>query len=206
MVTLNSSGQDVAGGFNASLTPTDGSAIYFGLAINVSAAQATGDYFFADNTTTGNTNNSDRVYIKSTTGGYLLGFTSASSGTISYGTTVLSLSTNYRFVLAHNFVAGAANDTFNLYINPTGAETSNTPYLSYTFSGTTAEPTAYGALLLRQGSATAAPTLVVDDVDAATTFAEAATFTTASVPEPTTYAYVVAGLGGLVLVSRRRTV
>lgn len=211
--TINNTGQDINGGFAQTLTPTDGGSVYITFTINVSAANTAGDYFLGTNTTTGSTNNSDRVYIKSTTGGYLLGIVGGSGGTVSYGTGTLTLGTSYQVILKQNFVAGTLNDTFTFYTNPTDrtTEANNTPYAAnLAYGGTSAEATSFGALLLRQGTAANAPTLTLDNVGVATTFAEAAAATQplvfAAVPEPATYAWVIGGLGALALGMRRRSV
>jgi len=49
-----------------------------------------------------------------------------------WGASVLSLSTDYRVVIAQNFIAGTLNDTFNVYVNPTDLvnEGANTAYLT----------------------------------------------------------------------------
>ena len=211
VATLMNTGQDINGGFNQTLTPTDGGSIYITFTINVSAATTTGDYFLGTNTGTGSTFNNDRVYVKSTTGGYLLGIVGSSGGTVSYGTTALTLGTAYQVILKQNFVAGTLNDTYTFYTNPTDrtTEANNTPYAAnLAYGGTAAEPTSFGALLLRQGSSTAAPTLTIDNVGAATTFAEAAAATQpllfgTPVPEPSTYTLALVILVALAVYKRR---
>ncbi len=209
--SLITSGQDAykgfsAGGLNATaatVAHTDGTAIYTGFDLNVSAAQATGDYFLHLSDPVGTTTNFyQRVFAKSAVGGYVLGLvdTSGTGSTITYGSTVLSLNQLYRVVVSWNFAAGGTNnDTFSLYVDPLNAtEGSNTAYLSHTWTSATAEPAQLAAANLRQGTASVAPTEKVDCLTVATAFSEAYT----CVPEPATLGLL--GLGGLLTVRRRR--
>lgn len=182
-VSLTTTGQDA----NRPFTPTitSGSA-FLGVDANVTAAQATGDYFIhlGDG---GTTNFYARVYARSATGGYVLGL-ATSSGTVTYGTTVVPFGTS-RIVAQYNFVAGAANDTASLFVN-------GTSYGPGTTIGTDA--TTISSLNLRQGSASNAPTVNVDNIVVSTDFDSA----NAAVPEPTSLGLL--GAAGLMALRRRR--
>jgi trimeric autotransporter adhesin len=201
--SLTTTGQDLYSPLSSILTPADGTTFYIGLTLNVSAAQATGDYFLHFTPALGETSALyGRLFVKSSGTGYQLGYleTSGTGSATTYGTTDLTFGSSYRVVLAYNRVAGTLNDTANLYVNPsnTAVEGANTPYLTDTWTTATAEPAAIAALNLRQGTAANAPTLALDNLVAASTFAEVAV-----VPEPATAGLVALGAGAL-LIRRRR--
>lgn len=200
-VPLLNNGQDVYTALSSTVAHTDGNGLYTGVDINVSAAQASGDYFLHVSDPLGTTSNFyQRLFAKSSGAGYVLGMleTSGTGGAVEYGTTVLNLNTTYRVVVAWNFLPGATNDTFSLYVSPTsGTEGANTAYLTHTWSSVTGEPAQIAAANLRQGSASLAPTESVDNLIVATTFSEAA-----AVPEPASVGLAVGAVG--LLASRRR--
>jgi hypothetical protein len=201
IVSLTTTGQDLYSPLSSILTPVDGTTFYIGLTLNVSAAQATGDYFLHFTPTLGETSSLyGRMFIKSSGTGFQLGYLETSGSTTTYGTTDLIFGNSYRVVLAYNRVAGTVNDTANLYVNPSNLTTEggNTPYLTDTWGSATAEPTAIAALNLRQGTAANAPTLTIDNLVAASTFAEVA-----PVPEPATTGLLLAGAAVLALRRRR---
>jgi hypothetical protein len=193
-IAIGSSGQDV---YSPLTTPTilsDGQSLYFSLAINVSAAQSGGDYFFHFTPSAGNSSLFySRLFIKSVTGGFELGWlgTSGGTGLPTYGTTVLSLNTPYQVVLAYNFSATTpTNSTGAVFVNPTDPIVgNNTAYLTANWLTTTTPDTnSIAAVNFRQGSAGSAATLTVDNLVVATSFSDV-------VPEPSTL--VLVGLGGL---------
>jgi hypothetical protein len=202
-IAIGSSGQDV---YSPLTTPTilsDGQSIYFSVAINVSAAQSGGDYFLHFTPNAGNfTLFYSRLFIKSVTGGFELGWlgTSGGTGLPTYGTTVLSLNTPYQVVMAYNFSATTpTNSTGAVYVNPTDPNVgNNTAYLTANWLTTTTPDTnSIAAVNFRQGSAGSAPTLTVDNLVVATSFSDVVT-----VPEPSTLA--LAGLGGLACLGALR--
>jgi hypothetical protein len=203
-VPLANNGQDVNASIGAPLTLADGTSLYMGATINVSAAQTTGDYFL--HVGPGPAGNSfdfyERVFVKSTTGGFLLGYAETSGGAVpAYGTGVLSFGQDYRVVVAYNKVAGPQNDTASVYVNPTDnlVEGNNTAYVTKGWTSTSQETNIVGTINLRQGSATAAATLVVDDLALGQSFSDVTV-----IPEPQSLA-VLGGLGLLALgIIRRR--
>ena len=202
---LGTSGQDIYSPLVSSLSLSAGPSFYYGLALNVSAAQATGDCFVHFTPTAGDSISFfGQTFIKSSGAGFVLGYLEVSGGTVNYGSTVLSFNTNYRLVVAYNNVSGPLNDTASLYVNPSDprVEGNNTAYLTDTWTSATAEPTAIAALNLRQGTATSSPTLTVDFLSAGDAFSAAGSFS--PVPEPSTWALFGAGVIGLGLVIRRK--
>ena len=204
-LVVNNTGQDAFSALTAPVTTTDGTSLYTGFTVNVSAATAGGDYFvhLANPAATSATNFYQRIFVKSSGTGYVIGLAS-NSGTgavTTYGTTVLNFGTDYKVVNAWNF---AATDTMNLYVNPTDAvETNNVAEVAgYTWTGA-AEPTTLAAVNIRQGGAATGATLTLDELTVANTFAEAAGF--AAVPEPGSLALIgLSVLPGVAVLRRRR--
>jgi hypothetical protein len=198
-------GQDVFAALSTPLNNVAGNSLFIGATINVSAA-GSGDYFLHLTTTVGSTSGFfDKIFAKSTTGGFVLG-ASDNSSTGTYGTGVLSFGTSYRIVLEEDYVAGDKNDTFELYVSPTDLTVpgNNAAYESFTWTSTASEPATLAGVNFRQGGGSAvAPTVAVDDLDVSGTFSDASTFT---VPEPSTMALfgLGAAIAGLVSFRRRK--
>jgi hypothetical protein len=203
VAVLGATGQDIYKPLTSGLTLADGGSFYIGATINVATAAAGGDYFLHFTPALGDSSLFyARTFIRSSGAGFQLGYleTSGAGGSVNYGATEFSFGTDYRIVLAYNRVAGLVNDTANLYVNPADAQNqgNNTALLSDTWTSVSAEPAGIAAVNLRQGSAANAPTLTVDDLIVATTFAEAV-----AVPEPTA-ASLLALAGGAWLLRRSR--
>jgi len=203
VVTLNSSGQDVYSPFSSPVTLADGQSLYFGLTLNVSAAQ-TGDYFMHFTPNAGNSSLFySRVFVEATTGGYLLGIEGTAGGgaMVSYGTTVLSLNTSYNFVLAYNYSATTpSNSVDTIYINPTDpTAANNTAYVTAPWGSANADTNQIAAVNFRQGSASAAPTLTVDNLVVSQTFGDVV-----PAPEPSTMALAAIGGAACLFAMRRK--
>jgi trimeric autotransporter adhesin len=181
-VSLTTTGQDVRRAFAPAV---NSGSVYLTASITVGAAQATGDYFLhlGDNTAS---NFYARTYIKSSGSGFVMAL-GTSSGTPTYGTTVLNFATSYTILVRYDIVAGAGNDTGALFVNPTTADgTGDTAYVAATTVGTDAST--ISSVSLRQGSGTAAPTVTINSIAVA-------------VPEP---GAVLLGSFGLLSLLRRR--
>ena len=141
--------------------------VYASCLINLSAAQATGGYFFA--LSSGTTGFISRVFAKSSGSGFVLGL-SKSTTTATYDSTVLNFNTTYLVVIkiAKNAVT-TSDDVSSLWVNPVLGGSETTPLLTST---TTNDQAAVDSVIVRQGSATTAPTLKVDSILVATTWAE----------------------------------
>jgi hypothetical protein len=155
---LANNGQDIFIGGSGSTIDS----VYATGMINVSAAQATGDYFFALLPDNSNTNFIGRVFIKSTPGGFLMGLSKGSGGTL-YGSTVLSLNTTYAFALKYAFrTSTTTDDEVTLYVFTTSMPTTDPTTVEVgPITGTNDAPN-ISRMVLRQGSAANAATLVVD--------------------------------------------
>ncbi len=191
LVTLTGAGEDVRRPFDGGASVTSGS-VYLEADITVTAATAGGDYFMhlGDG---GTANFNGRVYLESSGAGFVLAFPTGADTTPNYGTTVLNFNQTYHVLARYDFVAGLANDTGALYVNPTSIDGSaDSPYVAATTAGIDA--TTISAMYLRQGGATTAGSLTVDNMEA---FTE-----NAATPEPASLS--VLALGGVALLARRR--
>jgi hypothetical protein len=203
--SLTTTGQDAYKAFSGAVAHTDGNTIYTGMDVTVSAVQATGDYFIHVSDPVGTTTAFfQRLFAKTSTvgGDFQFGLTDTSgTGSVTdYGATGLTLNTVYHVVVAWNFVAGANNDTFKVYVNPTSnTEGLNPTYLTHNWSSVTAEPAQLTEFNFRQGTATNAPTELVDNISVSDTFSDVA-----AIPEPASASLLM--LGGVSLLRRRRKI
>jgi hypothetical protein len=201
---LGTSGQDEYAAFGAAVVNADGTSFYYGLTLNVISAQANGDYFFHVSNPAGTTSFFyDRLFARSSGTGFQIGFldTSGTGSTTTWGTTELLLNTDYRIVVAQNFVAGPVNDTFSVYVNPTddAVEANNTAYLMHTWTSPNAETDTYAAVNLRQGGSANAAAVFVDDILVSKTFSDVTV-----VPEPSSLGLAALGAAAFVAYLRRR--
>ena len=164
-VLVKNNGQDIGKAFTGTNIRTG--SVYASFLMNVSAAQATGDYFFAfvDTTINGSLYRA-RTFIKSSGSGFRIGVSKSGAVTAAgFNTTDLVFGTTYQIVVKYTVVTGIANDSVKLFINPVlGAnepvETSSALVTESDFLINTAA--GLGGLAIRQGSASNAPTLTLD--------------------------------------------
>jgi hypothetical protein len=212
-VPMANNGQDINGAFpGGAVTLNPGDTIYAGVTLNVSAALAGGDYFLHFSPNAGNTTIfPSRLFVRSDGAGYQLGW-SESSITVpipaafpTSGVNDLVFGTTYRVVFAYYNISGPLNDTGSVYVNPSDLnnEGGNTAYLTKSWTQTLAETETMGTINLRQGTASIAPTLTVDDLDVSlNSFADVSVWT--PIPEPTSLS-LLGGFGLLAwYISRRR--
>ena len=164
-VAIKTNGEDI--GKPLPLNYRD-NAVYASFLINVSAAQATGDYFFAflDSALSG-TNYRARTFIKSSGTGYKIGISKSGAVTAAgFYATDLNFNTTYQIVFKYTIIPGATNDSVKLFVNPVlgAAEpTSASAEGLITETDITLSSTVgVGGVALRQGTASNAPTLSYD--------------------------------------------
>jgi hypothetical protein len=177
-VSFTNTGLDVNGTFAAQNTGS----VYASAIVSISAAQATGDYFFhlGQTSTTQSWNVTSftaRVFARSSGTGFQLGFTRATTAP-TYGTTIYPFNTPIFIVVKHTFVTGTNNDAVSMYVfagstNPPSVE--GTPDFNIT-TETGTDPTEISKIVIRQGTAANAPTGLIDYIRVGTTWGEVAPF------------------------------
>ncbi len=168
-VGITTTGQDVYKTF-----PKDsGNSVYSAFMINVSAAQATGDYFYALSPAEAQTNYYGRLFIKSSGGGFLFGISKSNEAAV-YGTTVFSFNTTYLAVVKYSFYGTSTdtNDVIRVYALPAATSLTSEPVTAEIAdtAHSRADASNLGFVTLRQGSATNAPTLTMDGIRIDTTW------------------------------------
>ena len=152
------------------LTATNSSgSIYSSCLINLSAAQASGDYFYA--LSSGTSGYVARVFARSSGSGFQLGLLKASGGVLTptYDTNVLDFNTTYLVATKiERFAGTTTDDVASLWVNPPlGASE-----VSATITNSAGNDQAnIDSVVLRQGSSTAAPTLRLGNILVGTTWA-----------------------------------
>ena len=167
--SLTTSGQDA---YRDISTPITTGNVYVSFLANVSAAQATGDYFFALLPNTSTSTFAARTFIKSsTTAGFFNVGIMKSSGTITFDTTRFPLSTPLLFVVKYMFKTGSTtDDSMYLFVSSNVPLTEPNFATASAFNGTQTDNANVGRIVLRQGSATNAPTLTIDGIRVASTW------------------------------------
>ncbi len=172
-VSMTTSGEDDNRPFPIQ---TSGS-VYAALMVNVTdaflEATSVGGYFFHLGPDPIGTTFRGRVFIrKDAQNAISFGITKASSTTladINYTPFSYALNTTYLLVVKYTIVAGATNDTVDLFINPAlgGAE----PAATISATDVIASDINPGSFALRQGTATTHPTVRVDGIRISTSWA-----------------------------------
>ncbi len=171
-VAMTTSGEDVYNNFT-SVGISSGN-VYLSFLVNVSAAQ-TGDYFIALSPASTQYNYYDRIHIKSSGSGFVIGVSKSNeaSGGAVYGSTELSLNKTYLVVSKYSFnPADTTDDAISIYVfgsNIPAMEPGTPEVGPYTFSGKN-DATDISTVTLRQGSSSAAPSLTIDGIHVDTTW------------------------------------
>ncbi len=156
--------------------------VYASYLVNVTSAQATGDYFFAmlDSALSG-LNYRARTFIKSSGTGYRIGITkSGGVAAAAFNATDLTFGTTYQVVLKYSIIPGTGNDSVKLFIDPVLGAAEPTPTASAvtTESDITISSTVgIGGVALRQGTSTNAASLTVDGIMVGQTWSSVTPFT-----------------------------
>ncbi len=173
-VTLASTGEDLYVNF-ANPGPSSGS-VYVAFMIDVTSAQS-GDYFIALSAASSQTNYYDRIHLKSSGAGYLIGVSKSNevSGGAFYGTTELSFDATYLIVTKYVFNPDSANDdAISIYVlnsDVPPVEPANPEIDSYT-NTTKTDANDISTVTIRQGTSSSAPTLIIDGIRVATTWSD----------------------------------
>jgi hypothetical protein len=179
-VALTTEGQDANAALPFTFNHINGWTLYTGMDLNLSAAQAGGDYFSAISDPGGVLY--QQLGAVATTGGYFLQLAATGGGVPAVGTTVLSYIHTYHLDVSWLVISGSLNDLFEIRVD-------SLLYLSKTWNSVNPEPTQIRAMSLRQGTAAVAPTLSIDNL-------------TFDVPEPSTL--MLLGVGAISLLGYRK--
>lgn len=206
-VIVGPTGQDVYKAFQTQVVKSTVTTLYTRIDITVAAAQNTGDYFFSLSDPAGTASNFyQRFFIRATTGGFNIGLQSTSgTGALTvWGTSLLTLNQKYTVVTAWDMVAGGLNDTFSVFINPVLNDRSLlTAEINSNWNSTTGTEPALtiSALNLRQGSASSAPTVHVEELIVGDTLIDVGI-----IPEPSSFSLLGLGITAILCMEilRRR--
>ena len=162
--TLVNSGQDLYKPLTSN--QTSGS-IYTSMMVNVTTAR-TGDYFTGYLSSTSTTNFTGRFYVKLAANGNVsfgASKTTAGSGGIFYGDSVYTTGVTYLIVLKYTFNTGSGtDDQVSLFVfNGAVPSIEPAPYVG-PVSGTGPDLTDLGRVILRQGTASSSPNIIVDGI------------------------------------------
>jgi hypothetical protein len=202
-VVVGPTGQDVWKSFQTQAVKANVSTLYTRIDFSVVNAQTTGDYFFSLSDPAGTSSNFyQRLFVRASGSGFNLGLMSTSgTGSLTvWGNSVLDLNTLYSAVIAWDMVFGPLNDTFSLYLNPNSNDRSLlvSEIQSNWTTTTGSEPLInISALNLRQGSATTASTVYVEELYVADTLTDIGL-----IPEPSIFQMVGIGLISLLAYHR----
>lgn len=177
--SLTTSGQDIYKDASTSLTSGNAYATFM---LNVSAAQAAGDYVFGMLPNTSATTFFARFFIKlSPTGFFRVGISKSSVGALeaaTYSNDSFFFNYTYLAVIKYQFNAGTNDDSVKVFMLSAGipaTEPANATVQNLGAIGAgNADATTLGRLFLRQGSATNAPTLKVDGIKFANSWSSTA--------------------------------
>lgn len=176
---LKTSGEDVGKAIPGNQIRTGN--VYASFLMNVSSAQATGDYFFAflDSALQG-VNYRARVFVKSSGAGYRIGVTkSAAVAAAAFNSTDLNFNQTYQVVVKYSIIPGTGNDSVKLFVDPVlgSPEPASTSSAVTTESDITISSTVgIGGVALRQGSSANAAGLTVDAIMVGQTWASVTPF------------------------------
>ncbi|MGB3018073.1 MAG: hypothetical protein WBC65_09715, partial [Ignavibacteria bacterium] len=122
--TITTTGQDAYVPLSASIDTSNARAVYAFFLVNVSAAQAGGEYFAALLPATSTTFYSGRVYARDNGGNLNFGITKSSpndtNNAAMWSTSNYSYNTTYLLVIKYTFASGLANDAVSLFVFSSG--------------------------------------------------------------------------------------
>jgi hypothetical protein len=167
--TFTTTGQDVN---RAWATPVTSGTLYVSFLVNITSAQATGDYFFHTGPNPIGTTFNNRVFARLSGGNLQFGIQKGSATPATYGTTNFSTGTTYLIVVKYQFnSATTSDDVSSIFVFSTNAPATEpgTPEASNS-AGT--DPTSFQTIAIRQGTAANAPAGEIDYIRVGTTWAE----------------------------------
>lgn len=180
--TLGTTGQDIFKEANTSVTAGN---LYVSFMMNITSAQAGGDYFAAFLPANNPNGYVGRVYAKLLSNGYFkLGVGKGGEPAV-YGSDSFEIGITSLVVLKYQFISGVSNDSVYLY-NFTGTlpvVEPNSSVASTVGAGAPGDAVSLSRIALRQGGTTIAPALTIDGIRMATNWAD---LNSATIPDPST--------------------
>ncbi|MCF8426803.1 MAG: T9SS type A sorting domain-containing protein [Bacteroidia bacterium] len=164
-VPMTTSGQDVYKDISLAGGVTTGS-VYASFMAKVTAATATGDYFFALLPPTSTSTFTARTYIYLSSTGYYKMAINRNTEARAISADSFALGSTNLFVVRYDFNAsGTGDDSIYLYVIPSGMPSTRpaTP-TAFCSNATSGGAAAVGRVVLRQGSTSSAPTLQVGGI------------------------------------------
>jgi hypothetical protein len=142
--------------------------LYMAFMVRIDSVQATGDYFFAMLPSTSTTNYTARFYAKDSSGGVSFGISKNALGSnpVAWTGGTYARNTTYLVVVKYTFLTGSTtDDEVRAFIFTSGLPVTEpaTPTIGPA-TGTSTDVSDIGRVALRQGSATIAPTLIIDGI------------------------------------------
>jgi hypothetical protein len=149
--------------------------VYCSFMINVDSAQLKGDYCITFLPSTSTTMFTERFYVLDSLGGIWFGITKGSmnGNPVNWTPTSYSKNTTYLIVLKYTFNTGTTtDDQLSLFVFQSGNDfnTEPTPTVG-PITNSAGDASDLGRVVLRQGSATIAPTVNIDGIRVATSWA-----------------------------------
>ena len=190
------SGDDLFRAFGSTVAYVTGGSIEMDFTLLVDQVQ-TGAIFagFGPTATAANNTIYGCIFVQDDgSGGYYLGLAAVGANTTAttatYGTDSLDPYTDYAISLVWNFAGGQNKDTFQLFVD-------GDLYQDYTWSQSGSTPSQLASMILRQGGASAAPVLTIDDLSVLSP-------QELVIPEPAAITLLASGAAGLFLLRRHR--
>jgi hypothetical protein len=161
-VTVDTTGQDV---FKDFTSPKSSGNVYASFLVNVKSAKSNGDYFTAFLSSTNSNSFAGRVFVKDSSGKIAFGL-SKTTETVLYTPAVYSKDSTYLMVLKYSINPGTVNDSVSLFVF---SASENVPVFEPAATlgpkgASGADLTDAGRISLRQGSASAAPKIILDGI------------------------------------------
>lgn len=166
-VHLSNGGQDI----HRSFTPQNSGAVYASVLVNVAEASSDGEYFLHLGPVDLGTNFRGRVFVKAQDGGIAFGV-SKSSSSANYTSSTFQFNKTYQLVLKYTFQSSSnTDDTVELFVLE--SQTSSEPESLISAKEGEFDSNNIGSIAFRQGSASKAATLILDEVRIADNWKEA---------------------------------
>ncbi len=181
-VAMTTSGEDV----NRAYAPQPSGSVYGGVLANLSDASTdpAGGYFFHIGADPVGSAFRCRLFVKKDASNNLsFGISKASTTEITFTPFSYALNTTHLLVVKYTTLAGDANDTVQLFVNPALGGTE--PVATVTATDVGASDIVPGTVALRQGSAATAPTLTADAIRIGTAWADLSAGGGGGTPTPT---------------------